>query len=249
MSGSEYLMRFEYSSAKQFLTLLSVLGNIVDEALFRFTKDGLTIKALDPAQIALISIKMPSSSFIEYSIEGELSVGVNVSNLIKTLPRPKKGDKLIFSANEEFYELIIEGASTKRFKYRSIEVSSQEIGELSPEFKVSALIVAKAFKEAVKDLKGAGTITFVAEDDQYLYLKASELGAEAKLSRAGGSILEMEVKEPSRSNYDEDYILKVLDLTGVTDAVNLKFANEVPLYLSFALVEGGSVEYLLAPKM
>lgn len=247
--SEKYVVRFEHSSAKQFMTVMEALGNIVDEARFKFGKDGLEIKALDPAQIALIHIKMPSEAFLEYSVESELEVGVNVNGLLKTVPKPKKGDKLVFQANEEFYEITIVGASVKRFKYRSIEVSAQEVGEISPEFKVSALVVAKAFKDAIKDLKGAGTITFEAQDDQYLYLKAVNMGAEAKLSRIGGSILEMEVKEPSRSNYDEDYILKVLNLTGVTDAVNVKFASDVPLYLSFTLVEGGSVEYLLAPKM
>ncbi len=247
--SEEYIVKFEHSSAKQLVTVLEALGNIVDEALFRFAQDGLTVKALDPAQIALIVIRMPSEAFLEYNIEKDLEVGVNVNNLVKTLPKPKKGDKFVFKANEEFYEVIIEGISTKRYKYRSIEVSAQEVGEITPEFKVSALVVARAFKEALKDLKGAGTITFVAEDDQYLYLKALEVSAEARLSRVGGSILEMEVKEPSRANYDEDYILKVLNLTGVTDAVNIKFGNDVPLYLSFTLVEGGSVEYLLAPKM
>ena len=246
--SSEFVIKFEHPSAKSFITIIEALGNIVDEALFTFSQEGLSVKALDPAQVALISVEIPADSFIEYSVDRELSVGVNVSNLLKTLPRPKKGDKLIFGANEEFYEAILEGITTKRYKYRSIEVSASEIPEIDLDFKVRVVTVAKAFKDAIKDLKGAGTLVFVAEDDQYLYLKAPDLGAEAKLSRLGGSILDMEVKEPSRNSYDEDYINKVLNLATVTDTLEIKFGSEIPLYLSFALVEGGSVKYLLAPK-
>lgn len=246
--SSEFTVKFEHPSAKSFMTIIEALGNIVDEALFKFTSDGMTVKALDPAQVALISVEIPSDSFIEYSVEEELSVGINVSNLLKTLPKPKKGDKIIFNANEEFYEIILEGITTKRYKYRSIEVSVSEVPEIDLDFKVRVVTVAKAFKDAVKDLKGAGTLVFVAEDDQYLYLKAPDLGAEAKLSRLGGSILDMEVKEPSRTSYDEDYISKVLNLAAVTDTLEIKFGSDIPLYLSFALVEGGSVKYLLAPK-
>ncbi len=246
--SSEFAVKFEHPSAKSLMTIIEALGNIVDEALFKFTPEGMTVNALDPAQVALISVEIPSESFIEYSVDKELSVGINVSNLLKTLPKPKKGDKIIFNANEEFYEIILEGITTKRYKYRSIEVTASEIPKIDLDFKVRIVTVAKAFKDAVKDLKGAGTLVFVAEDDQYLYLKAPDLGAEAKLSRLGGSILDMEVKEPSRTSYDEDYINKVLNLATVTDTLEIKFGPDIPLYLSFALVEGGSVKYLLAPK-
>ena len=246
--GEEWLVSFEHPSAKTFLTVVQALGNIVDESLMNFSAAGLSVKALDPAQIALISIEIPSNTFITYNASKELSVGVNLANLLKTLPKPKKGDKLVFRANEEFYEFLIEGITTKRYKFRSVEVSASQIPEIDLDFKVKAIAIAKAFRDAIKDLKGAEVITFEAQDDQYLYLRAPELGAEAKLSKIGGSLLDMEVKEPSRNNYDEDYINKVLNLATISDTIEIRFGSGIPLNLSFTFVEGGSVKYLLAPK-
>ncbi len=246
--SEDYVVRFEHPSAKSFMTILEALGNIVDEALLNFSEGGISVKALDPAQVALIDIQIPRDSFVTYEIKGELSVGVNLANLLKTLPRPKKGDKLIFSATEEFYEFLLEGIATKRYKYRSIEVSASQVPSIDLDFKVTAKCISKAFRDAVKDLKGAGTLVFDAQDDQYLYLKAPELNAEARLSRIAGSILEMEVKEPSRNSYDEDYINKVLNLTTVSDVIEIRFGSDIPLNLDFTIVEGGKVKYLLAPK-
>jgi len=246
--GEEWLVSFEHPSAKTFLTILQALGNIVDESLMNFSAAGLSVKALDPAQIALISIEIPGDTFITYHASKELSVGVNLANLLKTLPKPKKGDKLAFRANEEFYEFLIEGITSKRYRFRSVEVSASQVPEIDLDFKVKALAIAKAFRDAVKDLKGAEVITFEAQDDQYLYLRAPELGAEAKLSKIGGSLLDMEVKEPSRNNYDEDYINKVLNLATISDTIEIRFGSGIPLNLSFTFVEGGSVKYLLAPK-
>ncbi len=246
--GEEWLVSFEHPSAKTFLTVVQALGNIVDESLMNFSAAGLSVKALDPAQIALISIEIPSDTFITYHASKELSVGVNLANLLKTLPKPKKGDKLVFRANEEFYEFLIEGITTKRYKFRSVEVSASQIPEIDLDFKVKALAIAKALRDAIKDLKGAEVITFEAQDDKYLYLRAPELGAEAKLSKIGGSLLDMEVKEPSRNNYDEDYINKVLNLATISDTIEIRFGSGIPLNLSFTFVEGGSVKYLLAPK-
>ena len=56
MSSSEAIVRFEYPSAKAFGAILDVLSNIVDEVLFNFTSEGLTVKALDPAKVALITV-------------------------------------------------------------------------------------------------------------------------------------------------------------------------------------------------
>jgi len=246
--SEEWLVSFEHPSAKIFLTVLQALGNIVDESLINFTESGFNVKALDPAQVALISIELPSNTFTTYNFLRELSVGINLANLLKTLPKPKKGDKLIFRANDEFYEFLIEGVTSKRYKFRSVEVSASQIPEIDLDFKVKALSIAKAFRDAIRDLKGAEVITFEAQDDQYLYLKAPELQAEAKLSKIGGSLLEMEVREPSRNNYDEDYINKVLNLATISDTIEIRFGSGLPVNLSFTFVEGGSVKYLLAPK-
>jgi len=244
----EPIVKLEHPSAKAFLIVLEVLGNIVDEALFTFTDEGLLVRALDPAKVALIDISIPSSAFLEYSISRNLGVGVNLTFTLKTLPTPKKTDKLVLLANDEFYELIIEGTGIKRYKYRSIEVSATEIPEIQLDFKVRALIVSHAFRTAIKDLKGVGSIAFVTEDSDNLYLKAAEGGVQVRLSKVGGSIIDMEVQEPSKCVYDEDYIVKVLDLAGVTESIELKFGNDLPLNLYFTLVDGGSVKYLLAPK-
>ncbi|MCD6428897.1 MAG: DNA polymerase sliding clamp [Desulfurococcales archaeon] len=246
--SEEYVVELEHPSAKTFVTILEALGNIVDEALFSFTNDGVVVKALDPAKVALIEIKIPPEAFLTFKVTKDLSVGMNLSSLIKSISKPKKTDKLTFRANEQFYELIVEGVAVKRYKYRSVEVSATEVPEVTLDFKVRALVLAQAFKAAVKDLKGVGSIAFVAEDDQNLYLRAAEGGAEAKLSKMGGSILEMEVSEPSRCVYDEDYITKILNLTGIAENLEIKFGNDLPLRLSFNLVDGGSVNYLLAPK-
>lgn len=42
--------------------------------------------------------------------------------------------------------------------------------------------------------------------------------------------------------------MRVLDLAGITENIDIKFGNEQPLNLYFSIVGGGTVEYLLAPK-
>jgi len=245
----EYLLKASHPSAKTFITMLGTLGGIVDEIGVTFTAEGVGIKALDPARIALINILIPSSAFMEYVTERELTIGINLSSILKILPSPKKSDRLTLLANEEFYELIIEGAVTRRYKFRCIEVASTEVPELSLEFKVRGVVLASAFKSVIKDLEGGEGIEFYAESSDNLILKSVGLGAQAKLSRASGSVIDLEVIEPSKATYDTEYLSKILDLVGIAETLELKYGSDIPISINFKLVDGSSVNYLLAPKV
>ncbi|MGC8974956.1 MAG: hypothetical protein ACP5KB_02010 [Thermoprotei archaeon] len=248
MSEKEFRVVVEYPSGRVFSRVLEMVSSIVDEALFTFSSEGLKIRALDPAQVALVSVFVPSSSFLTYNVVEETAVGVNLSNLMRTLPKPRKSDKVVLRAGEDFYEFVIESVSVRRYRYRSIEVPVSEIPEITLEFKVRGSVYTSAFKTALNDLKGSGTIVFEASNNQVLKLLAPEIGGEVSFSVMGGSLIELEVSESSRSSYDESYIIKVLPLCEVTDAVKIEFSSEQPVRLTFNLLGGEVVEYLSAPK-
>ncbi len=244
----EFRVVVEYPSGRVFSRILEMISSIVDEALFTFDSDGLKIRALDPAQVALVSVSIPSSSFLTYDVVEETSVGVNLSNLMRTLPKPKKSDRVVFRAGEDFYEFVIESVAVGRYRYKSIEVPVSEVPEISLEFKVRGSVHTSAFKTALSDLRGSGTIVFEASDNQVLKLAAPEIGGEVSFSVMGGSLIELEVDESSRSSYDESYIIKVLPLCEITDAVKIEFSSDQPIRLTFNLPSGEVIEYLSAPK-
>lgn len=248
VSEGEFRVVVEYPSGRVFSRILEMVSSIVDEALFTFSSEGLKLRALDPAQVALVSVFIPSSSFLTYSVTEETTVGVNLSNLMRTLPKPKKSDKVVLRAGEDFYEFVIESVSVRRYRYRSIEVPASEIPEITLEFKVRGSVYTSAFKTALNDLKGSGTIVFEASNNQVLKLLAPEIGGEVSFSVMGGSLIELEVDESSRSSYDESYVIKVLPLCEVTDAVKIEFSSEQPVRLTFNLPGGEVIEYLSAPK-
>lgn len=240
--------RVVHPGAKNLVSMLSSLSNVADEAELRFTERGLEIRALDPAKIALMEILIPSSAFIEYDVSAELRVGINLSSLIKILPRPKKGDRITLSANEEFHEFIIEGSIRSRYKFRNIEVALVEIPEINVEYDVHALILSRALSEAIKELEDSEGIEFTVESPDYILMKALGLNAQVKLSKVGGSVLELSISKPSKNTYDSDYLSKIDDALAVSEVTELSYGSDTPLFLYFKLVDETIVKYLLAPK-
>jgi len=246
MSSSEGAY-FEYPSAKTFLTLLEVIGEVADEVLLDVGPEAVQVRALDPARLSLIEIRIPSSAFTQYDVRPQgLKVGLNLSSLLKVLPKPKKGEVLKFSADESFYSLLIEGVAPKLFRFRSIEVPVEEIPELSLEFKVRARILSKAFKQALTDLKGSGAIEIEVPVADYILFKGG--GSTVKMSRVSGSIIDIEFEESVRSVYEESYLVKVLPLSTLTDSLTLELSSSSPLRITFEIPGDVVVRYTLAPQ-
>ncbi|MCX8184827.1 MAG: hypothetical protein RMI56_00580 [Sulfolobales archaeon] len=241
----KYLASFEFPSAKVFISLLEAVGEVADEVLLKLDPNSLRIKALDPARLSLIELEIPSSAFTMYNVETEFSVGVNLNALLKVIPKPKKADVAKFSASESFYKINIEGTTSKSFKFRSIEVPAEEIPELKLEFKVRALILSNAFKQAMSSVGGTGVVEIEVPSADYMILRG---GSTVKLSRIAGSVIDIEFKESVKSSYEEAYLYKIAPLLGLTDNLELSLSTSSPLSMLFRVPGDVLVRYILAPQ-
>ncbi len=243
----EYVVSFEYPSAKTFVSLLRAVGEVADEILARFSPDGMRVRALDPARLSLIELEVPSSAFTAYEVrQRDFSVGMNLASLLKMLPKPKKSDVVRFSADETFYRVSIEGVMPKSFRFRSIEVPVEEIPELSFDFKARAVLPSRAFKEALATLGGSGAVEIEVSSADYVVLRGG--GSAVKLSRAAGSVLDVELEESVRSAYEESYLSKAVPLLDLTDSLELSLSTSSPLSMVFRIPGDVLVRYILAPQ-
>ncbi|HDD26566.1 MAG TPA: DNA polymerase sliding clamp [Acidilobales archaeon] len=243
------VIRVSYPSAKAFVDMLTTLSELVDEVLMKVTPEGISIKALDPARVSLLSISLPPDVFLEYEVPSPIDIGMSISSLIKILPKPKKGDKLTIQASEDFFDFIIEGLITRRYRFRNLQVAEPEIPSFNLEFTVEGTVLAEAMKIAIKDISDVSdTMRFIAETEDYLLVTSGDRRTKLKISRATGSLVNLIIKERSEAAYDIDYLSKVIKLTGIAESIDFQFGTDMPIDLKFRLLGGGEVEYLLAPK-
>ncbi len=242
-----------YPDAKAFRTIMEALAKIVDEVAMHVSQEEFRIKAIDPAHIALIEIHLPSTSFIEYELEtdmGEVVGGISIANLFKVIKRAKKGEKLDIDITDDNIVLTITSSAVKRYTFKNIEVSEPEIPEAVMEFKVRALLIADTLKNALKDAEAVGdTLEIEAPSEEELILRGKGAGfTETKIVSGSPALLELEVKEASKSAYSVEYLKHVVALTKIADTIQLEYSSQMPIRLQFNLPGEGKVIYLLAPK-
>ncbi len=246
-------MRIVYSEAKVFQSLIEAMGKIVDEVALVADEDKVTMKAIDPAQVVLMQITIPKTSFLDYEVEGEEKLGFEIANLVKFLKRAKKGYQLELGDEEEGAKLriVLKGNLIKKYVIPNLEVAEVELPDISQlEYSVEALLLASVIKEAIRDIEAVSdAVVIEAPDENTLLLKGvGPTETVTRVTAASSAVMSLTVKEPAKAAYDLTYLKHIVSLTKVSDNVTLRFANDAPLYMRFDILAGGYAEYVLAPQ-
>lgn len=248
-------MKLVYPETKVFQNIVESLGKIVNETALIADEEEVTMKAIDPAQVALIIVTLDRDVFLEYEVSDKESLGFNIANIMKFLKRAKKGYQLELGTEEEGSKLriVLKGSLIKRYTILNLDVPEPEVPDISSlDYKVKASILADVLSNAIRDAEAIGeSIELEAPDMDTLIIRAvgpGTEGAETKLTRASTALIELEVDEPSKAVYDLTFLKNILSLTKVSDTIDLMFSTDAPLYLKFKIIAGGEVEYLLAPQ-
>lgn len=242
-------VKAEHPDARYFREIVEAIGKIADEVALQFQPEGLKVAALDPSSVALISVDLPREAFAEYSAERPVNVGVSVANLARLLKAAKKGDRLLFEADEESMALTLASAVRRVYRFRSLDIKPPEIPSASLEFSVEAQLIADALKTAIKDVEEVGEQVELEATQDALFVRAKGAGTvETKFASGSPSLISLTVKEPSKSKYLVSFISAMIGLARISEAVSLKFGNNSPLQLEF-LLTAGKVSLLLAPSL
>ncbi|MBA7633929.1 hypothetical protein ES703_41500 [subsurface metagenome] len=82
------------ADSKIWKTCVGAMVNLIDEAAFKFTPEGIKMKAMDPSHVALLDFELPASVFEEYKVKQPTTLGIGLTEMNKILARAKAEDEL-----------------------------------------------------------------------------------------------------------------------------------------------------------
>ncbi|MEB2836003.1 MAG: DNA polymerase sliding clamp [Desulfurococcales archaeon] len=242
--------RLRFPDARVLRQMMESLGKILEEARFTITEEGVRVLGMDPAKMALMEVVMPRDAFLEYEVEGEVEMGLNLESFINMIKRGRKGDTVLLLVTDDKVLVRIDAGVVKRYLLPNIEVVTEVPGELQLEHDVEASVIADVIQKAVKDAEIVSNVLVIEGEDDTLKFKARGEGArsvEVKLTSESSSLLYLDVHNPATSAYDLQYLKNALSLAKVAEAVDVKFSSDKPLELVFKSPEGSRVRLFLAP--
>lgn len=236
--------------SKLYKTLHKTIDSIVDECRFQFTKTGLVVTVVDGANVALYSTKIDKSVFNEYNLGKEFEVGWDFKLIAsKGVMNPYNTGTVCIDIFE------VDGVTDEVgymcelrhdiFRDSSISLPSKNAIRQNP--KVPALKSECVFEITVKTLRK------IAERDEQVAVifenGTVSFADSINVQNWTTEPIGIESKESGKAVYSTDYIVDIMKSLPQKNIILFKFSGEYPCELGCEIVEGFTVNYLLAPRI
>lgn len=239
-------MKLKLDHPKLFSEIISIISELVLEVRLRVNKDGVSILAIDPANVAMVLFKLPSNAFSEFEVEGEEVLGVSLENLKAVLRRIKPGSVLVITREENELRLLIKDKITKEFNLALIDVEGEEKKMPNLEFVSKIEMNGSDFAEAIEDCSVvADSCSFISEPEKFVIKAKGSLNSfKSEFSPDQLSIQ----AQNANSKYSLEYLQKIIKATKITDKVTINFSDDYPLKLDF-ITPFIELSFVLAPRV
>ena len=231
---------------KLFAEIIGIISEMVLEVRIKISKDGMSVVAVDPANVAMISFKLPATAFSQLEVDNEEVLGVSLDSLKAVLRRCSASSNLIMTKEENTLKLEIIDKIKREFNLALIEVEGEEKEIPSLTFAAKVEMSSSDFSAAIEDCAVvADSCAFVTEPDKFLIQAKGSLNSFK--SQFSSDELNIQAQDAS-SKYSLEYLQKMMKATKVVDKVIINFSNDYPLRLDFntPFIELG---FVLAPRV
>jgi len=225
------------------------INTIVNEAVFNFTSDGITVIAVDPANVSMVEVEAPYTSFDIYQVEQDTKIGLDVDRIIEILKVVRKRDYIEMEYEKEKNLFIVRIGS---IEYQITTISPEYLKQpKSPklEFSVKATFDAGEFKRAIQCISKIKSESVVFKSDETgLFIEAN-----TDIDKLTFTMTEVEMiefnKAEAKSTYSLEFLKEFIKIAEKGDTVTVEFGDNLPLSLTYNIDEKIRIRYLLAPRI
>lgn len=238
-------MHLKLENPKILSDIITIISELVTEVKIKVNKEGLSLTAVDPANVAMVHFKMPADLFSEYNLEKDEILGVNLDNFKAVLRRCKPGSSLTIEKQENTLKLGIQDRIKRDFNLALLDIEAEEKEMPQWEFNSVIKLNADSLVEVLEDCSiVSDACTFIAEPSKFI-VEAFGLNS----ARAEFSSDEVEIHSAnSTARFSLEYMNKFAKGSKISNRAHLSFSNNHPMRLDFPT---GNVmlSFVLAPRI
>jgi proliferating cell nuclear antigen len=224
--------------------IIDVISELVTEVRIKVNEFGMSIAAIDPANVAMVRFKLPRSAFAQFETENE-TLGINLDSLKKILRRCGSGTPLIIERKENFLNIQVLDRIRRNFSLNLIEIDGQDkempILDYSAKIEISSPDLISSIEDCI----------VVSDACSFKTTKESFIIEAKGLNSARSEFSKDEAKieaEECKSKYSLEYLQKFMKGAKLCEKTNLNFANDHPLRIDIR-TEHMELNFLLAPRV
>ena len=224
--------------------VIEVISELVTEVRIKLNEFGMSLTAIDPANVAMVKFRLPKSAFSQFETGNEV-LGINLDSLKRILRRCNSSTPLILEKRENFLNIQIIDKIRRNFGLNLIEVEGQEKEMPTLDYSARVEISSLDLISAVEDcIVVSDACSFVIKKGEFVI---ESKGLNSARSEFSGDEAKIEAEE-CKSKYSLEYLQKFMKGTKLCDKTLLHFANDHPLKIDIK-TEHMELNFLLAPRV
>ncbi|MBD3319273.1 proliferating cell nuclear antigen (pcna) [Candidatus Woesearchaeota archaeon] len=246
-------MKLVLADPKHFKDSITVISELVNEARFKITKEGVDLVAMDPANVAMVTFKLLSSAFTLYELEKDTEICVNLSNLKQVLRRAKANDMLTLELPEEgTLRITLKSNSKRTFNIPLIDLEDREQKVPNLTFPLSISTTSAILNDAIEDASiVAESVSFVSDPEKFTIEGTGDLSKALIEIKADNDQTKIKTDTTAnvRSKYSIEYLKKMMNGAKLADTVDVYFSQDYPLKLEYKVIDRLQLSFILAPRV
>ena len=223
---------------------IEIISELVTEVRLKINESGMSITAIDPANVAMVEFKLPRNAFSQFET-GEEVLGINLENLKRILKRCNTRSSLILEKKENLLNIQIQDRIKRIFSLSLIEIEGEDKEMPNLEFSSRVELNSIDLIASIEDcVVVADACSFIINDGMFI-IEAKELNS----ARSEFSGDEAKIKaENCKARYSLEYLQKFIKGAKLCEKTILNFANDHPLKIEFK-TEQLELNFILAPRV
>jgi proliferating cell nuclear antigen len=229
--------------------IIDVASPLVNEVKFNITPKGISLRAVDPAHVAMVDLEIKSDAFDEYKATN-MELGIDMDKFASIMRLSTSNDIVNLEYDEETNRLIIKIGNLVR-KMGLIDTTGMPDPKM-PNLNLPAKVVLKA-SELTQGVRASETVSdhlslTVNKDDFELFAEGDTDTVNLKLHK--DLLLELVTNSKCKSLFSIDYFSNMIKPVRGDDPITIMIGNDNPIRVEFNIAENkGHVTYLLAPRI
>jgi proliferating cell nuclear antigen len=242
--------------------VMEAIKELLNEASFDCSSDGITLQAMDNSHVSLVSLCMEAEGFEQYRCDRNLTMGMNLASLSKVLKCASNSDAITLKAQDDpdtvtfTFESGEHGERVSDYCMKLINLDTEHLGIPETEYSCVVKMPSGEFARICRDLSQFGdSLTISCTKEGIKFSAAGDIGSgNVKLAQTANvdkeaEAVTVEMQEPVTLTFAVKYLIQFTKATPLSEQVQLSLSSDVPLVVEYKIENYGYIRYYLAPKI
>jgi len=229
--------------------IIDVTSPLVNEVKFNITPKGISLRAVDPAHVAMVDLTVKDKAFEEFKAT-EMELGIDMDKLGGIMRLSTSGDMISLDYDEDTNRLVVKIGNLVR-RMGLIDTAGMPDPKM-PNLNLPAKVVIKA-SELSQGVRASEAVSdhlalTVNKDHFELFAEGDTDTVNLKLPK--DLVVELSTNNKCKSLFSIDYFSNMIKPVKGEDPITIMIGNDNPIKVEFDIAEKkGHVTYLLAPRI